>query len=61
MSYVDRYTITYNGEMYNYVVLRDELSSLGYKFRSQIDTEVIMAAFDCWALFFVAKWKGFTI
>lgn len=43
-----RYTITYNGEIYNYIELRDELYSHGYRFHSKTDTEVILAAFDFW-------------
>ncbi len=43
-----RYTMTYNGEIYNYIELRDELYSHGYRFHSKTDTEVILAAFDFW-------------
>lgn len=48
MSYLDRYTIIHNGEIYNYVELKEELQKKGYSFRSQTDTEVIAAAYDCW-------------
>ncbi len=43
-----RYTITYNGEIYNYIELKDELYSNGYRFHSKSDTEVILAAYDFW-------------
>lgn len=43
-----RYTITYNGEIYNYIELKDELHSHGYRFHSKSDTEVILAAYDFW-------------
>ena len=43
-----RYTIIHNGEIYNYLELKEELRKKGYTFRSQTDTEVIIAAYDCW-------------
>jgi len=46
--YLDRYTILHNGEIYNYIEIRDELRSKGYHFRTQTDTEVLLAAYDCW-------------
>ena len=45
---VPRYTIIHNGEIYNYIELREELKKEGYTFRSQTDTEVIVAAYDYW-------------
>ncbi|HSU28733.1 MAG TPA: asparagine synthase (glutamine-hydrolyzing) [Chitinophagaceae bacterium] len=43
-----RYTIIHNGEIYNYRELRDELSREKYVFRTQSDTEVMLAAYDYW-------------
>ena len=42
-----RYVLTYNGEIYNYRELRKELESR-YTFRSQTDSEVLLAAFTVW-------------
>lgn len=46
MHYLQRYTIVYNGEIYNYPELRESLEKAGYQFRSQTDTEIILAAYD---------------
>jgi asparagine synthase (glutamine-hydrolysing) len=46
--YLDRYTILHNGEIYNYIELRSELEKKGYAFRTQTDTEVLIASYDCW-------------
>lgn len=41
-----RYTITFNGEIYNYIELKQQLLLKGYRFKSESDTEVLMALFD---------------
>ena len=48
MHYLNRYTIIHNGEVYNYVEIKNELQTKGYSFFSKTDTEVIAAAYDCW-------------
>ena len=45
-----RLQITYNGEIYNFQELRDQLKTYGYRFRSNTDTEVILAAYDRWGV-----------
>lgn len=59
MSYADeRYEITYNGEVYNFIEVRRELEALGHKFRSDTDTEVILAAFAQWQEACLDKFNG---
>lgn len=48
MHCLDRYTIIHNGEIYNYLELREELERWGYTFRTHSDTEVIVMAYDLW-------------
>lgn len=50
--------IVYNGEIYNYLEIREELSSLGYKFKSQSDTEVILASYKEWGTDCLSRFNG---
>ena len=51
-------TITYNGEVYNFLELREELQQNGYTFRTKSDTEVILAAYAEWGTECVHKFIG---
>ncbi|UFJ41691.1 N-acetylglutaminylglutamine amidotransferase [Brevibacillus humidisoli] len=50
--------ITYNGEIYNYRQLKDELLQYGYTFRTGSDTEVLLKAYAHWGERFVEKLYG---
>ena len=41
-----RYSVTFNGELYNYIELKQELISKGYQFKTETDTEVLLALYD---------------
>jgi asparagine synthase (glutamine-hydrolysing) len=59
MSSTDQnYWIVYNGEVYNYLELRTDLQQLGYKFRSESDTEVILAAYQAYGIDCLNKFNG---
>ena len=57
MQYRDL-TITYNGEIYNFLEIKDELISLGHNFETTSDTEVILAAYSEWGENCVEKFNG---
>lgn len=48
VSHCGRYTIVFNGEIYNFLELRTELADLGVSFTSTGDTEVLLAAYKIW-------------
>lgn len=59
MSYAEgRYWITYNGEIFNFIEVREELQQLGHAFKSDTDTEVILAAYSQWGKTCLDKFNG---
>jgi asparagine synthase (glutamine-hydrolysing) len=59
MSSADgRYVIIFNGEIYNFLELRRELETLGAIFRTQSDTEVILAAWQAWQEGMLLRFNG---
>lgn len=56
--YFDRYVVIYNGEIYNYCELREELIAEGFKFRTFSDTEVLIAAYARWGESCVQRFNG---
>ena len=53
-----RYTISYNGELYNFLALRSALEASGHRFRSRSDTEVLLAAWAEWGPACLARLDG---
>jgi asparagine synthase (glutamine-hydrolysing) len=58
MTYQNRFTISYNGEIFNFIELKDELSNSGHSFVSDTDTEVILAAYAEWGEDCLLKFNG---
>ncbi len=58
MYYKDKYVLVFNGEIYNYIEIREELISAGYTFNTTGDTEVLLAAYDKWGNDCVKKFNG---
>lgn len=50
--------IVFNGEIYNYIEIRDELKVHGYSFKTGTDTEVILAAYDFWGETCTSRFNG---
>lgn len=53
-----RFVLSYNGEVYNFLELRSELELLGYWFRSQTDTEVVLYALAEWGVKAFNRFNG---
>ena len=50
--------IVFNGEIYNFIELREQLQKAGHTFRTQSDTEVIVHAYEQWGLDCVKRFNG---
>lgn len=60
MHYADgRLTLIFNGEIFNFAELREELKQKGYSFHSDSDTEVLLAAYHCWGKDCLQRFNGF--
>ena len=53
-----RFALTFNGEIYNFVELRNQLVKLGHQFRSSGDTEVLLAALIEWGIDALPRLRG---
>jgi asparagine synthase (glutamine-hydrolysing) len=53
-----RYTVIFNGEIYNYIELREQLIAKGHRFHSTGDTEVLLAAYEHWGTSCVERFNG---
>jgi len=58
LSSCGRYATVFNGEIYNYLELKEELRSEGYSFRTASDTEVLLTAYIAWGQRCVSKFNG---
>ena len=53
-----RFGVVFNGEIYNYLEIREELEGLGVEFRTRSDTEVLLAAWAKWGAEALARFEG---
>ena len=58
MDYQGRYSIVFNGEIYNYLELRSQLTAEGHVFVTSTDTEVILAAYSQWGPDCLSRFNG---
>jgi asparagine synthase (glutamine-hydrolysing) len=52
------YSIVFNGEIYNYLELKEELIGYGYSFRTKGDTEVLLRSYQHWGEACISKFNG---
>ena len=53
------YCIVFNGEIFNFNIIRSDLESRGYKFNSKSDTEVVLKAYQCFGIECIKMFRGF--
>lgn len=58
MHYMNKYVIVLNGEIYNYLEIKEELAAEGYRFNSKTDTEVVVASYDKWGFECLNRFNG---
>ncbi|HEY1114621.1 MAG TPA: asparagine synthase (glutamine-hydrolyzing) [Chitinophagaceae bacterium] len=58
MHYRNRYHLVYNGELYNYIELREDLAGKGHAFSTSSDTEVVLAAYATWGRDCLQRFDG---
>lgn len=58
LTYNDNYILVFNGEIYNYIEIKNELIKKNYSFKTQSDTEVIIAAYIEWGYDCLTKFNG---
>ncbi|WP_288243656.1 asparagine synthase (glutamine-hydrolyzing), partial [uncultured Chryseobacterium sp.] len=54
----DQHVLVFNGAIYNYIEIKEELIKRGYTFETHSDTEVLIKAYDCWGEKCVKKFNG---
>jgi len=58
VSHDGRFVVTFNGEIYNFLRLREELERAGVRFRTRSDTEVLVEAYRAWGESCLARFSG---
>ena len=54
----EHFTLVFNGEIYNYREIREQLKHLSYTFKTDSDTEVVIKSFDAWGISSIKKFIG---
>lgn len=57
-SWDGTYSIVFNGEIYNYIEVREDLTKIGHRFRTESDTEVLLEAYAEWGPACLDRFNG---